>query len=283
MRIFYVIFFFLLLGVFAEAAEKEKSKNPIITPKILLEKTQKEPVVDGDSQDSAWGNVAEYSQKIENSEKILKIKSVIYQQKIYFLIIFNDETKSDLHKPWKFSQKESRYIIGKEREDVVSIQLLEKRKNISIADLWIWGACRTNLSGYADDRQLIYNNPFSKHLFRMTPVMKKSQVLEYYDSGKRCWESNYDYRIFHLKKRYSPTQPSGSRADVQAKGKYDEEKKQWTLEFSRKLKTGHKDDVDLETGRDYKIIFATTLIFIPLEKEKKYFILRIPQQVKAAE
>ena len=46
-----------------------------------------------------------------------------------------------------------------------------------------------------------------------------------------------------------PRQPTGSRADVRAKGVWSNG--QWTIEFARKLNTGHDDDVAFTPGDIY--------------------------------
>jgi hypothetical protein len=45
--------------------------------------------------------------------------------------------------------------------------------------------------------------------------------------------------------------PSGSAADVQAKGEWANGK--WTLELARKLNTGNPDDAAFDVSRTYKI------------------------------
>ena len=50
--------------------------------------------------------------------------------------------------------------------------------------------------------------------------------------------------------RYPLRTPEGSRADVHAKGIWN--KGFWIVEFSRKLQTGHADDVQFKlSGKDY--------------------------------
>ena len=54
--------------------------------------------------------------------------------------------------------------------------------------------------------------------------------------------------------QYLPGRPSGSAADVRAKGKWSDGR--WTLELSRRLNTGHDDDTPLDTTRSYKMAVA---------------------------
>ena len=50
--------------------------------------------------------------------------------------------------------------------------------------------------------------------------------------------------------RYRFAQPSGSRADVRAKGQWQDGR--WTIEFARPLQTGHSDDIAFRMDRRYR-------------------------------
>ena len=54
--------------------------------------------------------------------------------------------------------------------------------------------------------------------------------------------------------KYIAQKPSGSAADVKAKGVWKDDV--WTVEFKRKLDTGHKDDRSLEIGTDTGVSFG---------------------------
>jgi hypothetical protein len=47
-----------------------------------------------------------------------------------------------------------------------------------------------------------------------------------------------------------PGTPTGSAADVQAKGAWADGK--WTLELARKMNIDHGDDTEFDTSRSYK-------------------------------
>lgn len=56
--------------------------------------------------------------------------------------------------------------------------------------------------------------------------------------------------------KYGFQSPTGSRADVKAKGYWNNGR--WTIEFARKLNTNNMDDILLEKkGKDYS--FATSI------------------------
>jgi hypothetical protein len=54
--------------------------------------------------------------------------------------------------------------------------------------------------------------------------------------------------------QFSPRQPTGSRGDVRAKGRWANN--QWTIEFGRKLATGHADDVTFAPSNAYLFAVA---------------------------
>ena len=70
------------------------------------------------------------------------------------------------------------------------------------------------------------------------------------DSGKSTYKDiAHDAYAGDTAFRYEHRQPSGSRADVKAKGAWH--KGIWTIEFQRKLQTGHPDDVQFDTKLTY--------------------------------
>ena len=49
--------------------------------------------------------------------------------------------------------------------------------------------------------------------------------------------------------QFTNKKPSGSRADIKAKGVWH--KGEWCIEFARSLYTGHQDEVQFELGQPY--------------------------------
>ena len=54
--------------------------------------------------------------------------------------------------------------------------------------------------------------------------------------------------------QYIPNTPSGSTANVKAKGRW--ENGRWNLEFARKLDTNYPDDTAFDIQKDYKMGLA---------------------------
>jgi hypothetical protein len=70
------------------------------------------------------------------------------------------------------------------------------------------------------------------------------------DSGQPAYKTNF-YTVYEGDKmlRFALHPPSGSRADIKAKGFWKEGR--WTIEFERQLQTGHKDDIQFSPGNKY--------------------------------
>ncbi len=120
------------------------------------------------------------------------------------------------------------------------------------ADIWYWKAFRTDPMGYADDKMHIYSSQESteaKNLFS-----KNGQPF-YLDRAGDAGESAYQTQVQEEYMgeeipRYGHRKPKGSRADVQAKGVWQDGT--WTIEFRRKLNTGHIDDVQFDPTIHYQ-------------------------------
>ncbi len=71
------------------------------------------------------------------------------------------------------------------------------------------------------------------------------------DSGTPAYKSEipvkYDSDIVH---RFISQAPTGSRADIKAKGKW--KNGIWTIEFGRALDTGNSDDIRFELNNNYQ-------------------------------
>jgi hypothetical protein len=70
------------------------------------------------------------------------------------------------------------------------------------------------------------------------------------DGGSPAYQAKIeiDYRGDMIP-QFVPKKPSGSRADIRAKGLWN--RGEWCIEFARSLNTGHLDDVQFDIGRTY--------------------------------
>ncbi len=120
------------------------------------------------------------------------------------------------------------------------------------ADVWYWKAYRTDLGGYADGKSHIYNQKPDKRAKQIvSPQAKIFYLLRLGDHGQSSY-SNIPYGAYQGAEvpRYRHRQPTGSRADIRAKGRWHNGT--WTVEFCRQLDTGHPDDVQFYPLRRYR-------------------------------
>lgn len=98
------------------------------------------------------------------------------------------------------------------------------------------------------------------HVFSVTPMPRSQKVLSatghsFYlfrpgDAGQAAYRAVV-HEEYEGKRavRYRFAQPNGSRADIRAKGEWNEGT--WTIEFARPLDTGHSDDIHFRIDRSY--------------------------------
>ena len=215
-------------------------------------------IVDGQAGDDAWKEIEEvsfsYRGKVNSSVRV-----AVHKDEIYFLFKLEAKVKNDKHKNWKFNFEKGQFIVGEEREDALVIKWdfgKSSTKAEAYADMWVWGAARTNDSGYADDMvQYISKKPL-KYFYK--PEGSDFYVRNEGDKGDKCWKNIFDiYRVGLDDKRYEPSVPSGSRADIQAKARWKDGF--WYLEMKRKLNTGNPDDVKFVRGGVYNFVLTDSV------------------------
>ncbi len=178
----------------------------------------------------------------------VEIKSAIHGDMFYMLAVWNDPTKEDKHKPYKWDDASQSYKRTKMKEDRFAVSLAmsgnfshDKLKGVDFsADVWHWKAGRTNPLGIAQDKRWVISSTKIKKANKFkTRDGKKIYIGRYTDAGDKLYKATtYDVKQAETMSRYKFTKnPQGSVADVKAKGVWKDGK--WTLELSRKLDTGH--------------------------------------------
>jgi len=147
-------------------------------------------------------------------------------------------------------------------------------------DLWHWKAARSDPYDHADDAWLtLAGNPTGS--YRTTGRRKdvgeggdirnetddKSRPLYMQDPAKAPSVPGFllfeeaikipDYTIFNAGDTITyrmPKKPSGSRFDVKAVSRYDDDV--WTVMLHRKLDTGHEDDIAFNPKKNYSFAMA---------------------------
>lgn len=228
---------------------------------IISYKTTQPPVLDGIIGDSAWQKIdVPYVIEDKTADAPIFLKSVHTDDTIYFSVMYKDPAQSPYHKPWLWNADNNAYEQGAHREDtfVFKWNMMDKDVDLSnfseddyTADIWYWKANRTNPAGYADDKhQILGDTPGKKSANTESASGKIRYLSRKSDAGKSAYTERKEppaEKSTPLVDRYPPRTPEGSRADVQAKGVW--KNGFWIIEFSRKLETGHDDDVQIDLSK----------------------------------
>lgn len=229
--------------------------------KIESIKLQSGPIIDGEIDD-VWLN----SPKVITHDKIanidIQIQSSYTDTHIYFLIHFPDNTENRIHKTLTWNPDLELYKVGYEREDTfifkwsmeaIPIDLSLSSETPYKADIWYWKSHRTDHAGYADDKYQIFSQVQTR---QSQPLISKSGKTFYLtrrgDNGSSAYKSllQSEYQKEQMPS-FKLRQPTGSRADVKAKGKWRDG--YWNIEFSRRLTTGQRDDIPLNPKQTYQL------------------------------
>ncbi|MBI4650123.1 hypothetical protein HY745_02335 [Candidatus Desantisbacteria bacterium] len=245
-----------------------KMQGAIISKEIICKKVFREPEINGHAENAIWDNTSSFAvvvRNIKGLEKSLAIKSVYTTNYIYFYIQWEDYTENVTHKTWLWDKNTKQYITGDDIEDKLNLMFAIKN-NFSAcmltgldyqADLWEWAAAKTNPSGFADDQKItISTKPIKRANSFKSNNGRKVWIKNDFDPGSASYEQNIiiDYKWDKVP-RYIPKNPTGSRADIKAKGVWKDSI--WMLEMRRKLLTDDKEnDVQFNTNKKYPFAIA---------------------------
>jgi hypothetical protein len=235
---------------------------------LISTKVATPPVIDGDINEQTWQAIKPVSIKDQASGNVILLRSVYSGDKVYFSVWFSDSVKNPLHKPWIWDKDKEAYETGAHREDtfVFKWNMMDKKVDLSnfsdgsyTADVWYWKANRTNPAGYADDKnQELSDSPSKKATELESPAGKKRFLVRRSDQGKPAYNEFKPTTFTEaFIDRYPESTPEGSRADVIAKGEW--QGGYWTIEFERKLDTGHNDDVKFNLSKGKEYLFGVSI------------------------
>jgi hypothetical protein len=257
----------VVLAIMGSSMHSHSAENT----KLVVSKITSVPKLDGKADDAAWQAAKPVEiiakgvmPKTRGTASTVTLRAAYTETHLHLLVQWTDATKSDSgHKSWAWDTAKSAYGEDADREDALSIAFEHTGPftadmlsgEDAVWDVWHWKAFRTNPQGYAMDR--------SHHYFKTQPTVKANKHPT--KDGKEVWIARpEDAGDTVEKKQAAPTEnkgarvpqylqgaPTGSAADVQAKGAWADGK--WTLELSRKLKTGHPDDTAFDLARGYKM------------------------------
>ena len=251
-RLFLVLV--LLLGASAT--------RPAIAEQVLeAVPVQEAPMIDGTDLDAAWQSAAPVVSRDLVAGIEVTLKAVYTADEVFVLVQFPDQTVNRSHKMLRWNDALQLYEIGPAREDtfvlkwsmepdVVDLSLSSDRSYT--ADIWYWKANRTDHAGHADDKVQRYS---LAEIPRAKRLLSKSGRLFYLtrsgDKGSPAYEVLvYGEHIGDQVPMYLYHMPQGSRADVRARGKWEDGI--WTIEFGRRLITGHQDDVQFTRNQTHQ-------------------------------
>lgn len=224
------------------------------------------PVVDGDLsewEDARWvpvpvGPALEGDEKNTTGERVVVLAARMAGDRIYLAARWPDSEENREHRPWK--RRGNRYRRGRERDDAFAVRFemggsydwcMLTRADYEV-DVWFWAAGRTDAAGFADDLHFVIgHDPLEDAAEYDGPDGRTVYIRKRPDEGEGV------YRLRRKPLGAGPTEipsvepvaggPTGSRADVKAKGVWRDGF--WQVEFSRALDTGHADDARLQPGR----------------------------------
>ena len=246
---------------------------PPAADELVCGKVAKLPDIDGKAGDDAWKSAKELAVKMDQPDedpmkKQISIKAVHDGTSVCFLLTWTDADKNDEHSPliWKDTAYEAQ---DDKVEDACSLGFeLEGKFDSDMKagieskwDVWEWGAARTNSTGYALDRTHIYskNAPPAPIKGRRLTAREGGTIYFWHpvDEGAPCYTKLEvpEKKVKDVMLQFPPQKPTGSAADVEAKGEWANGK--WTVEFKRKLSTGHKDDTVFAAGKSLGFAVAT--------------------------
>jgi len=219
------------------------------------------PTIDGHAEESVWQRATPLSVHDAIADIDITLKAVYTDQNIYLVASFDDATENRFHRSLVWNSEIESYENGPSREDVVVLKWNMSPHDTDLtlhsdrpyrADIWFWKAHRTDHSGHADDKFQFYTTTRKKNGQQL--ISKSGKVFYLQRLGDEG-DSAYLPKLYvtyagAIVEKYRLVMPTGSRADILAKGVWQDGR--WTIEFSRALDTGHSDDIQFDTQRPYR-------------------------------
>lgn len=228
---------------------------------VVSAKVDTAPVVDGHAGDKVWERATSVVTHDIVADIDISLKTVHTDESIYFQVQFPDSSENREHKTQVWDSEKEIYHIGPRREDTFVIKWNMEPYPVDItlsgdesykADIWYWKSFRTDHAGFADDKfQLYSDHPSPKAQRLVSNEGKTFYLTRKGDQGTAAYRNRVVTEFSGDNyASYERVTPTGSRADVRAKGQWHDGV--WTVEYSRKLNTGNVDDVLLLPGQQYR-------------------------------
>ncbi len=226
---------------------------------LPIPKAGQVPTVDGVADDPVWARAPELRVPLRGAagDVEVRVRGVWTEDRIFLLVRWEDPTRDALYRPWVWDPAEGTYRQNDQADDGLAVALyppdvtdpcMLTGRDLE-ADLWIWRAFWSEMSGLASDARLQISRV---RMPRSNPYPARDGsgqvwIREELDTGASGWSFFIPVEFQgSVVPSYKPSRAAGSRADVQARGRWQDGR--WTVEFSRRLDTGHDDDRPLRPG-----------------------------------
>jgi len=241
--------------------------------RIVSIKTDQAPTLDGVADAGLWDRARTVALTLNRVTEVTKqertllpatiearVRAIHTNSHVYFLVAWTDSHKADVYSPlvWRETADGGGFYMPMlQQDDELSLvftmsgdykRLLTEDMQYH-ADLWRWGAGRTNASGYALDAKLVLTRVKPSRdatIFEHSPSKQKLWVWTPPDSGTPAFAHRVprEFKGDTIEPQ-EIREPAGSAGDVQAKGQWHEDLGLWAVEFGRKYDTGYNDDCKL--------------------------------------
>ena len=195
-----------------------------------------------------------------HNPKSVILRALHTDDTLYVLAHWPDATRSDMRDPYVWNANQKNYERPSKPDDQFALEfpikgdfhvnMLAMSRDYT-ADVWHWKAGRGNPVGWVDDkRHIISQKQVPEAREYSMGGRGKVYIARLMDGGTSSYTLKPQPTTFQGKvlDSYQASSPSGSLADVRGKGVHAG--KTWTLEMSRKFKTGHDDDAVIYPHRD---------------------------------
>lgn len=286
----------LALAAIVSTAVVLTGQTESVLPSVLFASpVRRAPVLDGRLDDPAW--VSSRSVTVaargvmpatRGSSAQLTVRAAYDDENFYLAANWSDDTRDDQgHRSWRWDASRNVYVEGPDREDMLAVAFEHTGALVANTlagleaswDLWHWMAFRTNPQGYAMDRMHVLTTVESAGVNRgaaryLTADGRDTWVSRPEDAGDSVSFEQAAPLAFagDSVPRFKPGRPSGSAADVRAKGEWRD--RNWTVEFARRLDTRHDDDTRLNPSRGYRMAMSVHDRRSGMDKSTPVIVLR---------
>ncbi len=226
---------------------------------LPVPEVEQAPTVDGTADDPVWARAPELRVPLQGAagEVEVRVRGVWTEDRLFLLLRWEDPTRDALYRPWVWDPAEGTYRQNDQADDGLAVALypagvedpcMLTGRDLE-ADLWIWRAFWSEISGLASDARLQISRV---RMPRSNPYPARDGsgqvwIREELDTGASGWSFFIPVEFQgSVVPSYKPSRAAGSRADVRARGRWQEGR--WTVELSRLLDTGHDDDRGVRPG-----------------------------------